>query len=68
MVARRGARPALAPPSWTIEQVPTALKHIYAHRPWTKAARTDIVHGWDGRHVRKGSVAITQPRVKIQLQ
>ncbi len=26
---------ALAPPSWTIEQVPTALKHIHTHRPWT---------------------------------
>ena len=38
---------ALAPPSWTIEQVPTALKHIHTRRPWTKNARTDVVGGWE---------------------
>jgi len=38
---------ALSPPSWTIEQVPTALKHIHTQRPWTKNARTDVVGGWE---------------------
>jgi site-specific DNA-cytosine methylase len=37
----------LNPPSWTIEQVPTAVKHINAHRPWTTTVRADIVSGWE---------------------